>query len=240
MVNAALRFLVAGVRTASLGNHAADYSRGVLLIPVVQRVQTVYLLGGFDVAFRVNAGSENTRDVLSAFKVARGFQRVYRVGDAGFDFVLLVIPACDPRKLQRRVRECHAVSRTLLDRFPDLVYLLDGQLALIEHHEMSVQILVLEQHIAFRLQVLVAPRSARFLNIVLQRRRNIEMHDKPDVGFIHAHAESRGRHDNVDPAAHELLLIRDFLALVHLSVERERLYSVRVQPFRNAESPLDL
>lgn len=147
---------------------------------------------------------------------------------------------CITGKFRCEAGERHAIARTFLDRAPYPIYLLDRQLALIEHHKMPVQILVLEQHIAIRIDILVTAGSARFLNAILRRSGYVEMHHKTDIGLFDAHAERRGRNDNIDLTVHEFLLVRDLFALVLFPVERELLYSVRFKACGEAVRSLDL
>ncbi len=91
---------------------------------------------------------------------------------------------------------------------------------------MLVQIVVVIQDIALRLHGGVAPCPSCLLDIILQGAGDVIVDDQPNILFVHAHAEGRGRHDHPYLVADECLLVRDFLVGLHFSVEGARRESV--------------
>ena len=106
----------------------------------------------------------------------------------------------------------------ILDGFPYLLDLAHAQFGLIQEDEMLVQILVIEQDIALRLEGLIPSGTAGFLDIVFQRVGDIKVDHKAHVLFVHAHTECRGGNDDLYFVPQEGFLIGNFLAAFHLTV----------------------
>ena len=77
----------------------------------------------------------------------------------------------------------------LLDRTPDLVYLAQSELCLVQEDEVFVKVIVIIKDVTLRLRVDITPRPSRFLNIILQRIRNLVVDNQTDIALVHSHPE---------------------------------------------------
>ena len=80
------------------------------------------------------------------------------------------------------------------------------------HAELGLDVEFVEQQHAAR-RLAVAAGTPGFLQVVFQRTGDVGMHDQPDVGLVHAHAEGVGGGDDLEFSGQELLL--DVLLDVH-------------------------
>ena len=81
------------------------------------------------------------------------------------------------------------LCRKFLDSAPVLVYLTQGELRLIQKYEVFVKVVVIVKDVAFRLRVDITSRPSRFLNIILQRIRNLVVDNQTDIALVHSHPE---------------------------------------------------
>ena len=73
---------------------------------------------------------------------------------------------------------------------------LDRRVVSVDEEILNPGIGVIEQQFAF-CRLAVAPGSARFLVIRLERARDLKMNHKPQISPIDAHPESVGRHSHI-------------------------------------------
>ena len=81
------------------------------------------------------------------------------------------------------------LCRKFLDSTPDLVYLAQSEFSLVKEDEVFVKVVVIIKDVAFRLRVDITPRPSRFLNIILQRIRNLVVDNQTDIALVHSHPE---------------------------------------------------
>ena len=81
------------------------------------------------------------------------------------------------------------LCRKFLDSAPDLVYLAQSEFSLVQKYEVFVKVIVIVKDVAFRLRVDITSRPSRFLNIILQRIRNLVVDNQTDIALVHSHPE---------------------------------------------------
>ena len=172
--------------------------------------------------FDHDACSVDVGDVVATFEVAGLFECGHGSTHAGLDIGNAVVPACLTRYLKCRARDCGALLGEIFDSFPNLLYLVHAELSLIEEDKVLVEVLVAIEDEAAGRHGWVAACATCFLDVVLQRVRNVVMHNEADIFFIHSHTEGRGGHDDAHLACHEGILVLHLLAGFHLAVEGER------------------
>ena len=72
---------------------------------------------------------------------------------------------------------------------PNLLYLADTQLGLIEQYKMFVKVGIIVQDIAAGLEMRVPAGPSRLLHIIFQRIGDVIMNHQADILLVHAHSE---------------------------------------------------
>ncbi len=182
--------------SAFTGKESPDNSDCLLLLPLIKPCRRIDFFNSFLRSPGKNTVGKDTGHVLSPFQIAGILKRCYGCFDPCLYLRNTIVPSCLPRNLQGRVGYRRPKPGDILNCFPDLLYLLDGQLCLIQEDKVFIKVLFVIEDKAISNYVFITTCPACFLDIVFERIGYLIVHHHANILFIYPHSEcGGGNHD---------------------------------------------